>query len=313
MNRLCKAFLLAGLAGSSTPALGVVNFFDIFYLTYYDQPSASAPTEYSSNSFTARIIAEPGSVGTAEFASPLELSINLPEIGPGYFLAQWSFGDPDSMVAAFPSGNYIFGISEGSMGSSLGEIARAENTYWSDEIPAFTGECFQAMQNVDSSIDFGASFNTFSAPAPANLGVTFLSILDSSNSVVFNEFFPSSDGARTIPAGTLLPGRAYRAVLFFSSRVELQTADLGGSTSIAAFDRVTTAPLFTLPTCVGDLNNDGLVDDSDFVIFVGAYNLLDCADPSMAPGCPADLNRDGFVDDSDFVLFVGAYNELICP
>jgi len=313
MNRFLNALLLIVSAAACTPAFGVIYFYDIFYLTYYDQNSAAAPTAYSSNSFTARIIANPGDVGIAEFASPLETSVNLPEIGPGYFLSAWPFADPESMVAAFPSGNYIFGISEGSMGSGLGEIARAENTYWCEEIPAFTGACFDAMQNVDSSLDFNASFNTFTGLAPANLAVTFLSILDSSNAVVFNEFFPASDGMRTIPAGTLLAGRPYRAVLFFSSRVELQTPDFGGSTSIAAFDRVTTAPMFTLPTCVGDLNLDGFVDDADFVLFVFAYNLLDCADATMPPGCPADLNRDGFVDDADFVIFVRAYNELICP
>lgn len=65
--------------------------------------------------------------------------------------------------------------------------------------------------------------------------------------------------------------------------------------------------------CPGDLNGDGLVDDSDFVLFAFAYNILDCADPAMPPGCPADINSDGVVDDTDFVFFVGAYNELLCP
>ncbi len=65
--------------------------------------------------------------------------------------------------------------------------------------------------------------------------------------------------------------------------------------------------------CPGDLNNDGLVDDADFSIFVVAYDLLDCADPAMPAGCPADLNGDGVVDDADFVIFVAAYNELLCP
>lgn len=66
-------------------------------------------------------------------------------------------------------------------------------------------------------------------------------------------------------------------------------------------------------TCPGDLNNDGFVDDQDFVIFASAYNILDCADPGMPAGCPADLNDDTFVDDTDFVIFAAAYNELICP
>jgi hypothetical protein len=65
--------------------------------------------------------------------------------------------------------------------------------------------------------------------------------------------------------------------------------------------------------CPGDLNSDGFVDDSDFVQFASAYNILDCADPTMEPGCPGDLNNDGYVDDSDFVVFAAAYNELICP
>ena len=46
------------------------------------------------------------------------------------------------------------------------------------------------------------------------------------------------------------------------------------------------------------------MDDSDFVLFAGAYNeLLDSF---------ADFNRDGVTDDADFVLFAGAYNELLC-
>ncbi|MBX3379499.1 MAG: IPT/TIG domain-containing protein [Phycisphaeraceae bacterium] len=64
--------------------------------------------------------------------------------------------------------------------------------------------------------------------------------------------------------------------------------------------------------CPGDLNGDSFVDDSDFVIFAGAYDVLDCADPSMPVGCPADLNDDNFVDDADFVVFANAYNMLTC-
>jgi len=65
-------------------------------------------------------------------------------------------------------------------------------------------------------------------------------------------------------------------------------------------------------SCTGDLNSDTLVDDSDFVLFVAAYNLLDCLDPNMPVGCPADFNHDGAVDDGDFVIFIVAYNTLVC-
>jgi len=64
-----------------------------------------------------------------------------------------------------------------------------------------------------------------------------------------------------------------------------------------------------VPSCPGDLNADGFVDDADFTIFVVAYDYLLC-DP---PGCPADLNGDWVTDDSDFLIFVSAYDTLLCP
>ncbi|MBX3379592.1 MAG: hypothetical protein KF805_05830 [Phycisphaeraceae bacterium] len=90
-----------------------------------------------------------------------------------------------------------------------------------------------------------------------------------------------------------------------STSPDATTSNGGG----AAIVRLTYIP----PGCPADLNQDGFVDDSDFPTFVVAYNILDCADPSMPSGCPADLNADGFVDDGDFVEFVVAYNELVCP
>lgn len=77
----------------------------------------------------------------------------------------------------------------------------------------------------------------------------------------------------------------------------------GNATSIPASIRV----------CWGDLNCDGLVDDSDFVIFADAYSILACSDPDMPPNCPADLNDSGIVDDEDFTIFAAAYNTLLCP
>ena len=68
-----------------------------------------------------------------------------------------------------------------------------------------------------------------------------------------------------------------------------------------------------LNVCIADFNCDGQVEDADFVIFVNAYNILDCADPTMPEGCPTDLNGDNVVDDADFSIFVVAYDALECP
>ncbi|MFO0859883.1 MAG: hypothetical protein U0570_04940 [Phycisphaerales bacterium] len=61
----------------------------------------------------------------------------------------------------------------------------------------------------------------------------------------------------------------------------------------------------TVKPCPGDLNNDGLVDDADFTLFLAPYNEL--VDPR------GDFNGDGNTDDSDFGTFLSSYNALVCP
>jgi len=87
----------------------------------------------------------------------------------------------------------------------------------------------------------------------------------------------------------------------------------GFSARLTSSGRVDNFRVRFIRSCPADLNGDGLVEDTDFTLFVASYNLLDCADPAMTPGCPADFNVDALVDDSDFTVFVGAYNELVCP
>lgn len=64
---------------------------------------------------------------------------------------------------------------------------------------------------------------------------------------------------------------------------------------------------------MGDLNCDGKVDDTDFIIFLPAYYLYGCTNPNMPAGCPADVVRNGYVDDDDLNQFLISYDRLICP
>lgn len=63
--------------------------------------------------------------------------------------------------------------------------------------------------------------------------------------------------------------------------------------------------------CDADFNGDGFVDDSDFQMFVPAYDSLLCEDPMVA-SCPCDLNDDAAVDDADFQIFISTYNAKVC-
>lgn len=64
--------------------------------------------------------------------------------------------------------------------------------------------------------------------------------------------------------------------------------------------------------CPGDLNSDGLVDDTDFQLFVVQYDIMDCFDPDMPELCLGDLDLDSFVTDEDFMMFMSGYDAMIC-
>ncbi|MFO0859962.1 MAG: LamG-like jellyroll fold domain-containing protein [Phycisphaerales bacterium] len=113
----------------------------------------------------------------------------------------------------------------------------------------------------------------------------------------------------TLPDGTTVSGTGTASLTLsglYGSAIRAITCEVTSCAGSA------TTPVATVRVCASDFNCDGAVDDSDFVDFAGAYNMLLCDDPSMPPGCPSDLNRDGLVDDSDFVLFAAAYNDLLC-
>ncbi len=60
--------------------------------------------------------------------------------------------------------------------------------------------------------------------------------------------------------------------------------------------------------CAADLNDDGVVDDDDFVLFAASYEELTV--PPADPLC--DFNGDMLVEDADFGIFSLAYEQLVC-
>lgn len=59
-----------------------------------------------------------------------------------------------------------------------------------------------------------------------------------------------------------------------------------------------------------DFTGDGLVDDADFTIFTGYYDLIY---PPVAGTSGGDQNGDGICDDADFIIFAARYDTLVCP
>jgi hypothetical protein len=58
-----------------------------------------------------------------------------------------------------------------------------------------------------------------------------------------------------------------------------------------------------LPSCYGDINEDGTVNVEDFLAMIGEWG--------SCPGCASDLNGDGSVNVTDFLDLLAAWGP--CP
>lgn len=94
----------------------------------------------------------------------------------------------------------------------------------------------------------------------------------------------------------------------------MTSADAGNDYNCVVTNAIgaSASAMIRIDFCAADFSCDGTVDDTDFVAFASAYDLLVCTDPAMPVDCPADLNGDGIVDDTDFVMFASAYDTFIC-
>lgn len=76
-----------------------------------------------------------------------------------------------------------------------------------------------------------------------------------------------------------------------------------GNTALSFAARLAYTP--PLNACPADLNADGFVDDSDFSLFLVAYDVFETP--------AADFNFDAVSDDADFSVFIVAYDAFLCP
>lgn len=295
------------------PAHAQVTGCGVNYSLFYNQVGAEPDANPAGIYATLRLSTSgTGDLESANVTTPNGNVIPLQSLDT-VFYSTAGFSMESEMFDAYPEGEYIFSGSGGVLESVDITFVRPSQPLWSHEVPAFSPETVEAAQNVDPGSDLTLYFNSWTSDPEANekYGILYIFDYQHGNALVYWAGFDPGQISHTIPAGTLPPDRVLTAQLFFSSRYTQYDRSV---LTFAAYDRATSLDLHvTADACIGDLNNDGFVDDSDFVLFVAAYNLLDCADPTMPVGCPADFNDDGFVDDADFVLFVAAYNELICP
>jgi hypothetical protein len=144
----------------------------------------------------------------------------------------------------FPNGDYTFDLTGGTMGPTEFVINYAGNGY--SYTPELTAASFSALQGLNAADSITLDFNAMDVSPNATPGANniFFSIVNSSNSTVFNETLLTTDTSVTIPRGTLSAGQSYSFDLLFDDRITDSTEGFlktqfydthtGGSFSTAA-------------------------------------------------------------------------------
>jgi hypothetical protein len=85
-----------------------------------------------------------------------------------------------------------------------------------------------ALQGLNAADSITLNFNAMDVSPNATPGENniFFSVVDSTNSTVFNETLLTTDTSVTIPGGTLLAGQSYSFDLLFDDRIVTQDDEL---------------------------------------------------------------------------------------
>lgn len=216
---LPAAALTLSLAATSAQA-GLTDV-NIFNNTSYSQTSAAAPTTptgyffdiggsmQNAGDFDGATTTYPGA------GSPANLPINGLFFGIGTPL----YPTLTALHVDYPFGTYsITATNSGTSATQTGAFNYTAEHFTSD-IPTLTPSTFTGLQGLDPTAGFTISFNSFT-PDPLTTGITFFSIHDPSNTIVFNGGFMSpSTTSVFVPANTLLANTNYSWELDFSDRL----------------------------------------------------------------------------------------------
>ena len=119
----------------------------------------------------------------------------------------------------FPAGDYTFDLTGGTMGPTEFVINYAGDAY--SNTPELTAASFSALQGLNAADSITLDFNAMDVSPNATPGANniFFSIVNSSNSTVFNEALSTTDTSVTIPGGVLSAGQSYSFDLLFDDRI----------------------------------------------------------------------------------------------
>ena len=228
-----------------------------FKFTVYQQTNAAppaAPNYPNAYFFGTYLDSDPAySVANVVVTSPSGVELPLNQYSPTYFENGTPYYDNvTNFETDFPGGTYDYNFNYLDTSSNwvnadvIFDIAT--NDLFATSIPAFTPDCWTAMQAVDPAQPFTLAWNTYSLTPGADEAYTFIGISDQATGAsIIAPSGPPEFTSTNLAAGTFQYGRVYNVSLYFSERQFPLDYGFGDDSITAGWDNLTTATLVTLP------------------------------------------------------------------
>jgi PEP-CTERM motif len=157
--------------------------------------------------------------GTLTYGGPGSPAALTPGSPPPSLTLSGSNGSFAGLQSDFPNGDYTFDLTGGAMGPTEFVVNYAGDAY--SNTPELTAASFSALQGLNAAAPITLDFNPMDVSPNATPGANaiFFSVVNSSNSTVFNETLSTTDTSVTIPGGVLSAGQSYSFDLLFDDRI----------------------------------------------------------------------------------------------
>ncbi len=146
---------------------------------------------------------------------------------------------------------------------------------------------------------------------PSNEGFVLAAAKDSVNKVVMHDLAGNQIGIPQelpiTPKARISLGGGLTMIEPAFGQIEAIAVDEQNDTIFIGDHGNAMIHVLTAVRLAGDVNNDGIVDFSDLVVFAANWLSLGCLDPQWCNG--ADIDHNGNVDLSDFVIISDQYGE----
>lgn len=294
--------LTASVIGGVVAAAGAqVTAYDLSYESIGVQAAATAAPVVSTHYFSAHVYAMTGvdfANGTLQVPNTFTPKTLWADGINGFSFVDGPYSSQLAVTILYPTGTYQVDVFGGFVAAQTMQYSVAAR-FWPSVQPVFAAASFNAMQALDPAMGLTVSFNSFTAPFPANSARTFLTVTDQSDfSTVFFGSVAQPATSIVIPAGTFAAGHPYAFTLTHSSRLSgIDVTQPLQPGTLCSFDLTTVATGVAIvpPPCSADFNQDGGVDGAD----VEAFFL------TWMTGEPAgDVNQDGGTDGGDIETFI---------